>query len=69
MNFKAITGPLGERIGAITELVQEMIDTNKEQTEIQKKILVRLDDIDEKLHKENICKTPEADKQGSNYPL
>jgi len=58
MNLKGLTGPLTERIGSLTALMQEMIDNIVEQTKIQKEILVKLIEIDDKLTKENICKDP-----------
>ncbi len=60
MNLKGITGPLTEKIGSLTELVQEMSDNIKEQTELQNQILARLEDINEKLDEKNICKAPEG---------
>lgn len=45
MNFSKILAPLGERITALTELVQEMTDNLREQTETQKKILAKLNEI------------------------
>lgn len=57
MNLKGLTGPLTDKIGSLVEIVQEMLDNMKEQTDTQKKILVRLDDIDEKLNQGSVCKT------------
>lgn len=53
MNLKNITAPLADKIGDLAELVQEMVNNVKEQTGIQKEILVRLGDIDEKLNAKN----------------
>ena len=61
MNLKGITGPLTDKIASLVELVQEMVDNIKEQTETQKKILIKLDKIDEKLNQKNICKNPSDD--------
>lgn len=69
MNLKGITGPLTDKIASLVELVQEMVDNIKEQTETQKKILTRLDGIDEKLDNKNICKTPSDDEGDFAGPI
>ena len=53
MNFKALTGPLTDKIGDLTALVQEMSDNIKAQTALQTKIL-------EKLNEKNICKVEKS---------
>ena len=55
MNLKGITAPLAEKIGAITEILQELIDSVKAQTALQEKILAKLNDKTEG----NSCKSPE----------
>ncbi len=60
MNFKAITGPLTERMSSLTALVQEMSDNIKLQTDIQGQILSKLNDIDERINKENTAENPKV---------
>jgi len=52
MNIKNITAPLTEKMGSLTELLQELIDDIKEQKAIQQKILDRLNDCKNKENKE-----------------
>ncbi len=60
MNLKGITAPLTEKMGDLTALVQEMSDNIKEQTILQKKILIILGDINERIHKEDTPETPKV---------
>ncbi len=53
MNIKPLLAPLTERINALASVLEELLDTTKEQLETQQKILLKLNDRD----KENICKT------------
>ncbi len=50
MNLGAITKPLAEKMGDLTSILQELLDNQKAQVEILKS-------IDEKLTKENNCKS------------
>ena len=59
MSLKSIMNPLKEIIGNLTGLLQELVDTGREQTETLKNISARLDDIDEKLNQKSICNVPE----------
>lgn len=59
MNIKNILSPLGDRIGDLTALVQEMIDNLKLQTELQQKILKQLEELNESKNKGHTCGNPE----------
>lgn len=45
MNLGAIMKPLSEKIEALVELLQELLGSIKYQTEIQEKILIKLDKL------------------------
>ncbi len=51
MNLSGIMKPLAEKLGDLTSILQELLDNQKAQVEILKS-------IDEKLTKEDTCKSP-----------
>ncbi len=51
MNIKPLLAPLTERINDLASVLEELLDTTKEQLETQQKILLKLNDMD----KGNIC--------------
>ena len=55
MNVKNILAPLGERITALTELVQGMKDNLEAQTELLQKIFHQLQKLNEKKTEGNTC--------------
>lgn len=57
MNLKGLTAPLTEKIAFLIELIQENIDSVKEQTNIQKQILAKLELMQESINEKNICST------------
>ncbi len=51
MNIKGLMQPLGEKIGELTGLVQDMTDNLNAQTEIQQKNFHQLELINEKIER------------------
>ena len=46
MNLKGITAPLADKMTVLVEVLTDLLENVKEQTEIQKKILIKLNEKD-----------------------
>ena len=63
MNLKAITAPLGDKIGDLVELVQEMQNNIEALVEVNQRQFTQLEEINKKISddKKDICEVKNTD--------